>query len=69
MLITESDKHSEYYEEGVSCPHRHDRYSEKRKELFQEQKRQIKLAHERGEDHMGESASRIAEQRRSLKRR
>ncbi len=67
MPITEADKQSGYYEEGVSCPHCHDRHSRERRERFMERERQIKLARERGEEHIGGEAARIARMRRGHK--
>jgi UPF0176 protein len=66
--ITEEDKQSPHYEQGVSCPHCHDRYSEERKKRFMERERQVKLARERGEEHIGGTVADISEQRRALKR-
>lgn len=68
MPITDEDKQSEYYEVGVSCPHCHDRYSEERKARFLERERQIKLARERGEEHIGGVVAEISRNRRKLKR-
>ncbi len=52
MPITEEDKQSALFEQGVSCPHCHDRLSEKRKASFRERERQIQLACARGEEHL-----------------
>lgn len=68
MPITDEDKQSEYYEVGVSCPHCHDRYSEERKVRFMERERQIRLARERGEEHIGGDVAKISRNRRALKR-
>jgi len=68
MPITEADKQSEYFEEGVSCPHCHAQFSEERKERFQERERQIKLARERGEEHIGGAVTGISMKRREFKR-
>ena len=68
MPITEEDKHSPLYEAGVSCPHCHDRYSEERKKRFMERERQISLARERGEEHIGGDVAETAQKRREEKR-
>jgi UPF0176 protein len=68
MPITEEDKHSPFYETGVSCPHCHDRYSEERKERFLERERQINLARDRGEEHIGGAVAEISQKRREFKR-
>lgn len=67
MPITEEDKQSAYYEEGVSCPHCHDRFSAERKERFQERERQIRLARERGEAHIGGNVEQVVKARRAMK--
>ncbi|QBG46265.1 rhodanese-related sulfurtransferase [Verrucomicrobia bacterium S94] len=69
MPITEDDKKSELYVKGVSCPHCHDRYSAERKARFLERERQIALARERGEEHIGGKVKDLAEQRRIMKQK
>ncbi|MDZ8117130.1 rhodanese-related sulfurtransferase [Pontiella agarivorans] len=69
MPITEDDKKSKLYVKGVSCPHCHDRYSAERKARFQERERQIALARERGEEHIGGKVKTLAEQRRLMKQK
>lgn len=44
---------SEHYQEGVSCPHCHDKKSSEDKARFAERQRQIELAKLRGEKHIG----------------
>ena len=51
--ITEEDKTSPYYVKGVSCPHCHDEYSDERRQGFAERQKQIELARQRGEQHIG----------------
>ena len=67
MPITEEDKQSGRYEEGVSCPHCHDRHSEARRKRFMERERQVKLARERGEEHIGGQVEEISRARRRIK--
>jgi len=50
--ITKDEMQSEYYEEGVSCPHCYDKTSTEQKERFAERERQIQLAKARGEKHI-----------------
>ncbi len=69
MPISEQDMLSEFYSEGVSCPHCHDRVSNDRKTRFRERERQVKLAAGRGEEHIGGAVGSIAEQRRVEKRK
>jgi UPF0176 protein len=64
MPITEQDKQSEHYVHGVSCPHCFNKTTEKQKARFIEREKQIKLAEQRGEAHIGaDSAITIATHR------
>ena len=49
-----NDKASEYYVEGVSCPHCHNLHSEERKARFAERQKQIGLAEKRNHTHIGQ---------------
>tara|TARA_Y100001001_G_scaffold14515_1_gene12900 strand:- start:1375 stop:2421 length:1047 start_codon:yes stop_codon:yes gene_type:complete len=69
MPITEQDKQSEYYEKGVCCPRCYDRLSDEQKARFAERERQMRLARERGEAHLGADAVARMEERREAKRR
>jgi len=51
--ITDSDKASPKYEKGVSCPRCHDRHSAERQARFLERQKQVELARQRGEKHVG----------------
>ena len=53
--ITEEDKLTDAYEKGVSCPACIGEFSEADKARFAERQRQIRLARERGELHIGEN--------------
>jgi len=68
MPISEEDMASPLYEKGVSCPHCHDHLSDEDRERMKERQRQIELARERGEKHLGDDAAVILEQRRRLKK-
>ncbi len=68
MPITEEDKHDPLYEKGVSCPHCFDKSEADRKTRFRQRERQIQLARERGENHLGDGAAKTAEARREMKR-
>src|SRR5690554_1003166 len=68
LPISAEDKASELYQEGVSCPHCHDKLTPEQRARFQERERQIKLARQRGEEHIGEEAARLIELRRHAKR-
>lgn len=65
--ITEEEKNSEHYQKGVSCPHCYDKVNEQQRRRFAEREKQVQLAKERGEEHIGSSASHISSKRRALK--
>ncbi|TGD71941.1 rhodanese-related sulfurtransferase [Mangrovimicrobium sediminis] len=51
--ITEADKVSPLYMRGVCCPHCHDSLSADQVARFSERQRQVELAGQRGETHVG----------------
>ena len=51
--ITEADKQSGKYLPGVCCPHCHDQLTPEQVARFRERQKQVKLAEERGETHIG----------------
>jgi UPF0176 protein len=53
MPLTEEDRQSPSFELHVSCPRCHDRLTERKREGLLERARQIELAAERGERHIG----------------
>ncbi|MDT8370450.1 MAG: rhodanese-related sulfurtransferase [Gammaproteobacteria bacterium] len=53
MPITEQDKLSEHYQHGVSCPHCYNRSTDAQKARFKEREKQMLLAQQRGEAHIG----------------
>jgi UPF0176 protein len=56
MPITCADKASASFQQGVSCPHCHDKLTSSQKLRFRERQRQMELARERGQAHMGDDA-------------
>jgi len=58
--ITEADKLSEHYAEGVACPRCHDKLSDDQRARFTERQKQIKLAKERNEQHIGMPVGKLA---------
>jgi UPF0176 protein len=66
--ITEQDKQSEHYIKGVSCPKCHDKMTAEQKAGFAERERQIELAKQRGDIHIGGEVKSIIEQRRVEKK-
>ena len=64
MPITAEEKQSAQYEHGISCPHCFDKTSDNQKARYREREKQMTLAQERGEAHMGaDSADTIAKHR------
>lgn len=53
MPITEVQKQSTYYVKGVSCDYCYDQSSKDQKERFAQRQKQIQLAKERGQEHIG----------------
>jgi len=67
MPITEQDKTSEHYQQGVSCPHCFDKVSQDRKIRFIEREKQVQLAKQRGEAHIGSDAAKALQAKRQAK--
>jgi UPF0176 protein len=65
--ITEEDKTSEHYIKGVSCPKCIDKYSEEQRAGFRERERQVNLAKQRGETHIGGDVKHMIENKRQEK--
>lgn len=65
--ITEKDKISEHYVQGVSCPRCYDKYSDEQRSRFQEREKQIILAKARGEEHIGGKIKQVIAERRAAK--
>jgi UPF0176 protein len=51
--LSAADKASEHFVEGVSCPHCHDKHTSEKKQRFAERQKQIELARQRAERHIG----------------
>lgn len=62
LPLSPDDKQSPYFEEGVSCPHCHDAHTEEQKARFRERQKQVELARQRHERHIGE---RVEEKKRA----
>ncbi|WP_299666168.1 rhodanese-related sulfurtransferase [uncultured Psychromonas sp.] len=67
LPITEEDKKSEKYMQGVSCHQCHDSLSEQQKSRFLEREKQIRLSQERGQAHIGSDALTQLEENRAKK--
>jgi UPF0176 protein len=59
--ITAADMASNAYQKGVSCPHCIDQQTDEQKQRFVERQKQVDLAKQRGEAHIGSDA-RVAQQ-------
>lgn len=67
LPITEEDKQSELFEQGVSCPKCHGKHSEEQVARFREREKQVSLADQRGEQHVGGESAKQRAQRREAK--
>jgi UPF0176 protein len=67
LPITEKDKRSDKYMQGVSCPYCYDKKTEKQRKRFAERERQVQLAKSRGEEHIGSDVNEISRQRKHMK--
>jgi UPF0176 protein len=65
--LTEAEKESEHYVKGESCHRCHDKVSEQQRNRYAERQRQISLAEERGESHIGGNVQEIMNERRQQK--
>lgn len=65
--ITEEEKQSEHYVQGVSCPHCIDKYTTVQRERFQQRELQMQLAKARGEAHLGTDVQEAVEKHRQEK--
>ncbi|PKF60788.1 hypothetical protein CW745_13010 [Psychromonas sp. psych-6C06] len=68
LPITEEDKKSPKYMQGISCHHCFDNITEEQKQRFSEREKQIRLAKERGQAHIGSDALTQLEQNREQKK-
>jgi len=66
--ITEDDKQRPEYEQGVSCHQCIDTLTDEQKARFAERERQMRLAEQRGESHVGGEAARIIAERKARKK-
>lgn len=68
MPITEIDKQHKHYHEGVSCHHCFDEKSEEQRKRYSQRQKQIAIAKEKGEEHIGGEMLSIIEKRRIMKK-
>ena len=67
LPITEADKASDKYQQGVSCPHCYDKITPDQKTRFMEREKQMDLARQRGVAHIGADAAKTLAQNREAK--
>jgi UPF0176 protein len=67
LPITQQDMESPEFEKGVSCPKCVDKHTEEQKARFREREKQVQLANQRGEIHVGGAADHVITQRRQEK--
>ena len=67
LPITEEDKQSDKYEPGVSCPHCFGTHTDDQIARFREREKQVQLAKERNQEHVGTEARVVMENKRQEK--
>jgi UPF0176 protein len=67
LPITEEDKQDDVFEAGVSCPKCHGKHSDEQLSRFREREKQVSLARERDEEHLGLEARKAIKLRRQQK--
>jgi UPF0176 protein len=67
LPITEADKASDKYRHGVSCPRCYDKITDAQKTRFMEREKQMALARQRGEAHIGADAAKSLAAKRAAK--
>ena len=67
LPVSEDDKKSEHYIQGVSCHHCYDKKTDAQRNRFMQREKQVQLAKARGEEHIGSDVVEISQQRRELK--
>ncbi len=65
--VSAADKASPLYQPGVSCPACYDSKSDNARRRFREREKQVRLAKQRGEAHIGADAGLQAQTRKTLK--
>ncbi len=69
LPITDEDKASDKYESGVSCPHCFGTHTDEQIARFREREKQVNLARQRQEEHVGTEAREAMEAKRAEKAR
>lgn len=68
MPILEADKEREQYQKGVSCHHCFDQVTDKQRARYAEREKQMELAKQRGQAHIGFDAAKNLEARKAEKK-
>jgi len=67
LPISDIDKQSHKYQQGISCPACYDRKTDHQRARFREREKQVRLASRRGEPHIGSAVRQLNRQRKKLK--
>ncbi|MCG2635113.1 MAG: rhodanese-related sulfurtransferase [Gammaproteobacteria bacterium] len=67
MPVSKAERQGEHYRPGVSCPHCWDRHTDADRQRFEQRQRQVELAEQRGESHLGGDIRTLSAQRRAAK--
>ncbi|UTW03623.1 rhodanese-related sulfurtransferase [Amphritea atlantica] len=67
LPLTAEQMQSDKYQAGISCPNCYDNLSDEQRERFIERQKQMQLAQQRGEAHLGADANDTSSKRRELK--
>ncbi|WP_417227898.1 rhodanese-related sulfurtransferase [Amphritea sp.] len=67
LPLTEEQMQSEQYQAGISCPNCYDSLSDEQRQRFIERQKQMQLAEQRGEAHIGADANDTSSKRREFK--
>ncbi|WP_020679837.1 rhodanese-related sulfurtransferase [Marinobacterium rhizophilum] len=68
LPITQADMESEKYMAGVSCPHCFDALSDEQRSRYAQRELQVRLARQRGEEHLGADAAKAIRKRKDEKK-
>ncbi|MBR9869362.1 MAG: rhodanese-related sulfurtransferase [Oceanospirillales bacterium] len=67
LPLTAEQMQSDKYQAGISCPNCYDSLSDEQRERFIERQKQMQLAQQRGEAHLGADANETSNKRRERK--
>jgi len=67
LPITVEDKLSEQFQQGVSCPNCYSKKTDAERLRFMEREKQVQLANQRGETHIGSDVKKVAAEHKAKK--